>query len=118
MRSRYTAYTQANIDYIKQTMCGLALKAFNQQEAYLWASTVGWVALKVLNASEVGNEGIVEFIAYFTSNDQLQELHEHSHFIRHDGRWFYDGELKLQKIGRNDPCSCGSGKKHKKCCGG
>jgi uncharacterized protein YecA (UPF0149 family) len=22
------------------------------------------------------------------------------------------------KIGRNDPCSCGSGKKFKKCCGG
>lgn len=20
------------------------------------------------------------------------------------------------KVGRNDPCSCGSGKKHKKCC--
>jgi uncharacterized protein YecA (UPF0149 family) len=23
-----------------------------------------------------------------------------------------------QKIGRNDPCPCGSGKKFKKCCGG
>jgi SWIM/SEC-C metal-binding protein len=22
-----------------------------------------------------------------------------------------------KKIGRNDPCPCGSGKKHKKCCG-
>jgi hypothetical protein len=22
------------------------------------------------------------------------------------------------KIGRNDPCPCGSGRKHKKCCGG
>lgn len=22
-----------------------------------------------------------------------------------------------EKIGRNDPCPCGSGKKHKKCCG-
>ncbi len=22
-----------------------------------------------------------------------------------------------KKIGRNDPCSCGSGKKYKKCCG-
>lgn len=22
-----------------------------------------------------------------------------------------------EKIGRNDPCSCGSGKKFKKCCG-
>lgn len=25
--------------------------------------------------------------------------------------------IKLSKIGRNDPCSCGSGKKYKKCCG-
>jgi len=23
-----------------------------------------------------------------------------------------------QKVGRNDPCLCGSGKKYKKCCGG
>lgn len=22
-----------------------------------------------------------------------------------------------KKVGRNDPCPCGSGKKHKKCCG-
>ena len=26
--------------------------------------------------------------------------------------------VKEQKIGRNDPCPCGSGKKYKKCCGG
>jgi len=24
---------------------------------------------------------------------------------------------KRKKIGRNDPCPCGSGKKYKKCCG-
>ena len=24
---------------------------------------------------------------------------------------------KSQKVGRNDPCPCGSGKKYKKCCG-
>ena len=24
---------------------------------------------------------------------------------------------KEEKIGRNDPCPCGSGKKYKKCCG-
>ena len=24
---------------------------------------------------------------------------------------------KPKKIGRNDPCPCGSGKKYKKCCG-
>ena len=25
--------------------------------------------------------------------------------------------VKDQAVGRNDPCSCGSGKKYKKCCG-
>ena len=24
---------------------------------------------------------------------------------------------KVEKVGRNDPCPCGSGKKYKKCCG-
>ncbi|WP_246194792.1 DUF1186 domain-containing protein [Allochromatium palmeri] len=27
-------------------------------------------------------------------------------------------QAKQQKVGRNDPCPCGSGKKYKKCCGG
>ena len=29
---------------------------------------------------------------------------------------FYD-TFSGTKIGRNDPCPCGSGKKYKKCCG-
>ncbi|MBD3330669.1 preprotein translocase subunit SecA [Candidatus Peregrinibacteria bacterium] len=28
-----------------------------------------------------------------------------------------DGSIISEKIGRNDPCPCGSGKKYKKCCG-
>ena len=39
--------------------------------------------------------------------------------------WIYNGYTKKElnsmpkkaKIGRNDPCPCGSGKKYKKCCG-
>jgi len=27
------------------------------------------------------------------------------------------GFVRAEKIGRNDPCPCGSGKKYKKCCG-
>ena len=34
---------------------------------------------------------------------------------------FQDGAATVRraeaKVGRNDPCPCGSGKKHKKCCG-
>ena len=45
------------------------------------------------------------------------------HEIDHlNGMTIYDREMKLEptkvekKVGRNDPCPCGSGKKHKKCC--
>lgn len=37
-----------------------------------------------------------------------------------DGNWIPPEpveQLKSDKVGRNDPCPCGSGKKHKKCCG-
>ena len=28
-----------------------------------------------------------------------------------------EGPITAQKVGRNEPCPCGSGKKYKKCCG-
>ena len=34
-----------------------------------------------------------------------------------DGSLSGQQEKKDKKIGRNDPCPCGSGKKYKKCCG-
>lgn len=47
--------------------------------------------------------------------------HEMEHF---DGGLILDHDYEVkpiqrtsEKIGRNDPCSCGSGKKYKKCCG-
>lgn len=43
--------------------------------------------------------------------------HEIDHF---EGKSIYDYKLKpiknTTKIGRNDPCPCGSGKKYKRCC--
>jgi len=32
-------------------------------------------------------------------------------------RWQQDKQAVSNKTGRNEPCSCGSGKKYKKCCG-
>jgi SEC-C motif-containing protein len=55
-----------------------------------------------------------------------QEHHELSTFARDGGKWYFVSgkEVKAKpvvraepKIGRNDPCSCGSGRKYKKCCG-
>ncbi len=39
--------------------------------------------------------------------EELYKLQKASHTVRREGK----------KIGRNDPCPCGSGKKYKNCCG-
>ncbi len=70
-------------------------------------------------------EGVVEFIASYTM-DKLKDQHrERAKFKKKDGVWLYeDGDIvpttivrSGPKVGRNDPCPCGSGKKYKHCCG-
>jgi len=46
MRSCYTAYTQANITYIVNTMKGPAAKNFNYDSALQWASNIQWENVK------------------------------------------------------------------------
>src|SRR6185312_2334301 len=70
MRSRYTAYSTANIAYIAQTMRGAASKNFDANNAEIWAKKVNWQGLKVLRASAEGNQGLVEFIAYYHEDDK------------------------------------------------
>ena len=61
----------------------------------------------------------VHFKVWFLIVDKLHLLEEHSRFVRIDGHWGYvDGVLlphPVLKIGRNDLCPCGSGKKFKAC---
>lgn len=42
IRSRYTAYTQADINYIQRTMKAPALNDFDAESAKQWATTVQW----------------------------------------------------------------------------
>lgn len=94
MRSRYTAYTRADIDYIQATMKGAAAANFNAQEAKAWAQQVKWGGLKVMQAINGGpedNTGSVSFLANYTSHGEKQHLHENSLFEKNDGRWYYIG---------------------------
>lgn len=125
MRSRYSAFTVMDIDYIGNTMRGSALKDYSKLETENWARSIDWQGLQVLDSGMKDNDGFVEFIASFKHNNKPEQIHERSEFHRKDGKWYYvDGKhpsktkpIHVDKIGRNDPCSCGSGKKYKKCCG-
>lgn len=124
MRSRYTAYSLAKIDYIKNTMAGKPLISFNESEARTWAKNVIWIGLEVIQSYvETPQKGFVEFIATFIDHNRLQTIHELSEFHKENDNWFYvDGinrqlseKINKQKIGRNSPCPCGSNKKFKNC---
>ena len=62
-------------------------------------------------------------IAHFEENGETKTIHEHSFFEAINDRWLYVGAthsnhppITVNKVGRNEPCPCGSGKKFKKCC--
>lgn len=124
MRSRYTAYTQAHIEYINKTMKGQALTHFNAEEASQWAKSVSWLGLKVIESHlERCDLGFVEFIATFIARNQLKTIHERSEFHHYHGQWFYVNGINLNStkrtshasIARNTMCPCDSGKKFKNC---
>ncbi len=87
-----------------------------------------WTKLEILKTKKGGekdSKGIVEFKAYYSQNNEAYVMNEISRFKKSSGRWLYlDGLVKsVKKVseqtmqGKNAPCSCGSGKKLKRCCG-
>ncbi len=115
MRSRYTAYTKANVDYLALTMKSPAADHFDKDEARSWAEKISWTKLQIIRSTQDGNRGIVEFIAFYSSDNKETALHEISEFTCENGQWYYT-KGSHPKPGRNDKCSCGSNKKYKKCC--
>ena len=129
MRSRYTAFTEAAVDYIESTTHPDQRAQFDSSGTKEWAEQSEWHQLQILNTSagSAGDEtGEVEFIATYSQDGNKTNHHERAHFRKLDGKWFfYDAEMvrpqpvvrETPKVGRNAPCPCGSGKKYKKCCG-
>ncbi len=135
MRSRYTAYCRGAVTYLRDSLAPEARGDFNEKDVREWSKQSEWLGLEILNAK--GNT--VEFIAKYKSQGKVLEHHEVSQFRKLEGRWYFvDGESHVHeegkghehhaepqkpimreapKVGRNDPCACGSGKKFKKCCG-
>ena len=136
MRSRYTAHFQKNWGYLLKTLCAEerrneSLKEIDQETE--------WVGLEITGTQGgtlEDQEGEVRFIARYREDDE-EKLHEETaRFLRENGRWVYTAKRSIihragnepaasvqtfvrdrPKVGRNDPCPCGSGKKYKKCCG-
>lgn len=114
MRSRYVAYAEQRMDYLRDTWHPETCPARLDPD-----SDTQWCRLQILSAGEEGDHGVVHFVATWRGGLRWGELEEVSRFVRENGRWLYhSGEVSQRELkpGRNDPCPCGSGQKLKKCC--
>jgi len=94
MRSRYTAYTQGAVDYLRTTWHS----STRPTEADIASDAAPrWLGLKILGTEAGGpeaTEGWVEFVARYWLDGRSLQLHERSRFLREDGAWRYvDGVL-------------------------
>jgi len=127
MRARYSAYVGVEMDFVFETTHPDHRTGYDHKGTREWAEGAEWQGLEIVSTRKGGPDdavGEVEFIARFLDKGVPREHHENAQFKRDKGRWFFtDGAMvkpkpiTVTKIGRNDPCSCGSGLKYKKCCG-
>ena len=97
--TRLRAYAQVNpIDAYKKE----SLEMFEEMISAIQDETVRRIfSARIKSEAEVKRERVAEGIVATTAGDGS---------VKKQPR-------KVQKIGRNDPCPCGSGKKYKQCCG-
>jgi SEC-C motif domain protein len=129
MRSRYAAHAKQAFDYIFDTTYPGNRQEDDRKGTAAWSRKLDWQRLEIRNVVAGGPDdttGTVEFVARYRKNEKAFDHHELAEFVKEDGRWYFkDGQPPAPvqvvrqgpKVGRNDPCPCGSGKKYKKCCG-
>ncbi len=127
MRARYSAYALEEVDFIMESHTEEAGTDVDRESTAQWSKQSEWLSLEVLateGGGEGDSEGTVEFLAKYKVKNVVVEHRERATFEKHGDKWlFADGEqiagppVKREepKVGRNDPCPCGSGKKYKKC---
>jgi SEC-C motif-containing protein len=127
MRARYSAYVNTAMDFLFESNHPDHRKGYDHKGTREWAESAAWEGLEIVALDQGGPDdasGTVEFIARFREKNVPHAHHELAHFKKHEDRWYFtEGSLVKpkplvsDKIGRNDPCPCGSGAKYKKCCG-
>jgi SEC-C motif-containing protein len=91
MRSRYSAYALGGYgDYLLQSWFPATAKGLTAES--LSQRSCDWIELQILHKSQKGDQGTVEFNAWFHNDKGDKEvLHEKSVFQRIDGLWLYVG---------------------------
>jgi SEC-C motif-containing protein len=124
MRSRFTAHAMQDSEHLHRTYLPTASQPYVAEKQT--GEPMQWTRL-VIHSHEPEvkpNMSYVDFSAYYREGNSEQVMHEKSEFLRVNGVWLFNRPIRQGpppvktaiKVGRNDPCPCGSGKKYKQCC--
>ncbi|WP_047417970.1 YchJ family protein [Cellulophaga sp. Hel_I_12] len=97
MRSRYTAFTMANGEYLMKSHHSTTRPIKDQKSIEAWAKSVNWIRLEILETTkgkQSDEEGTVSFKAFYFENGKVELIHEKSAFVKENGHWVYVGLAK------------------------
>ncbi|NMB14877.1 MAG: preprotein translocase subunit SecA [Gallicola sp.] len=101
-----------HIDAMDQLKQGIGLRSYGQQDPVRAYNNEGFAMFEEMNA------GIKDDTLKSLYNVVLRQPVERVKVAKETSdNQGNEPVVKKQKVGRNDPCPCGSGKKYKKCCG-
>lgn len=114
-------YWMDNIDAMQELRQGISLRAYGQNDPVVAYKKEGYEMFESMIAA-IQAETIrriflarVQVGATTVKRERVAKVTGES--AGSDGTVKKQPVKKGQKVGRNDPCPCGSGKKYKKCCG-
>jgi len=94
MRSRYTAFTMGNGEYLMKSHHSITRPINEQKSIENWAKSVNWIRLEILETTkgkQSDEKGTVTFNAFYFENGKVEVIHEKSAFVKENDFWMYLG---------------------------
>ena len=114
-------YWMDNIDAMQELRQGIGLRAYGQNDPVVAYKKEGYEMFEsmiaAIQAETIRRIFLARFQVGATTVKRERVAKVTGESAGSDGTVKKQPVKKGQKVGRNDPCPCGSGKKYKKCCG-
>ena len=108
-------YWTEHINTMSHLREGIHLRSYGQTDPLTAYNVEGFQLFDEMN--EKIDKEVTTFLMRAEVKQNLERKEVSKNKITNDGKDAVAKKTKKEKVGRNDPCPCGSGKKYKQCCG-
>ena len=112
------SYWMDHIDAMDELRRGIGLRAYGQRDPVVEYRFEGFDMFENM-INEIKHDTVFTIMRAQLNKDALQrkKVAEETSSVHGDGTVKKQVIRRVNQVGRNSPCPCGSGKKYKRCCG-